>query len=216
MPAPPSPATPADAPDLQVLQRRRKHALRIAAVAGMALLAVTQSRWRTAQPALYDLLVRGGVLLILLCIAGRTWCTLYIGGHKKRELITKGPYSLVRNPLYVFTFMGTAGVGALSGSFVLTLAFAALALVVFSLVVRQEEVFLGGAFGRDYAAYAARVPRFWPRFSSWEEAGEVMVRPRLVRRTFLDASLFLLAVPLMELKDWGQATGRLPVLLYLP
>ena len=49
------------------------------------------------------LLETGGVILILVCIVGRTWCTLYIGGNKKRELITAGPYSVVRNPLYVFT-----------------------------------------------------------------------------------------------------------------
>ena len=41
--------------------------------------------------------------MILICILGRTWATLYIGGQKQRELVTKGPYSVVRNPLYLFT-----------------------------------------------------------------------------------------------------------------
>lgn len=213
---PASPTTRADGPDLQGLQRRRKHVLRIAAVLCMALLVVTESSWRATLPSVHGLMLRTGVLLILLCIAGRTWCTLYIGGHKKRALITKGPYSLVRNPLYVFTIMGTAGIGALSGSVVIAVLFAALAVAVFSLVVRQEEVFLESTFGQEYAAYAARVPRFWPRFSAWEDADEALVKPRLVRRTFLDASLFLLAVPLMELKDMAQAAGTLPVLLHLP
>jgi hypothetical protein len=37
-----------------------------------------------------------------------------------------------------------------------------------------------------------------------------------VHRTFLDASLFLLAVPITDLIDWGQHLGWFPVLLYLP
>src|SRR5262245_36841884 len=31
----------------------------------------------------------------------RFWATLYIGGRKERELVTDGPYSLCRHPLYL-------------------------------------------------------------------------------------------------------------------
>src|SRR6476660_1715925 len=30
----------------------------------------------------------------------RLWATGYVGGRKRRELVTEGPYSLCRNPLY--------------------------------------------------------------------------------------------------------------------
>ena len=66
------------------------------------------------------------------------------------------------------------------------------------------------------AAYAARVPRFWPRLSQWKEADELRVKPHLVRRTFLDACLFLLAVPAAYLLAWLQRLGQFPVLLDLP
>jgi hypothetical protein len=122
----------------------------------------------------------------------------------------------VRNPLYLFTFVGAAGVGAQSGSIANTLIFGAASLLIFYLVVLEEERFLAAAFPDAFAAYAARVPRFWPRLSLWEDAGELLVKPRLVHRTFLDASLFLLAVPITDLIDWGQHLGWFPVLLYLP
>lgn len=32
-----------------------------------------------------------GVVLIFICIFGRSWCSLYIGGRKKTELVTRGP-----------------------------------------------------------------------------------------------------------------------------
>jgi protein-S-isoprenylcysteine O-methyltransferase Ste14 len=201
--------------DLQLLQRRRKYVLTLGIGACVVLLMVTASSWRT-WPRVHELFEQGGLLLILLCILGRTWCTLYIGGLKKRELVRKGPYSVVRNPLYLFTFVGAAGVGAQSGSIANTLIFGAASLLIFYFVVLQEERFLAAAFPDAFAAYAARVPRFWPRLSLWEDAGELLVKPRLVHRTFLDASLFLLAVPITDLIDWGQHLGWFPVLLYLP
>jgi hypothetical protein len=157
-----------------------------------------------------------GLVLILFCILGRTWCTLYIGGQKKRELVTNGPYSVVRNPLYLFTLFGAAGMGALSGSIVMALLSAAFATAVFVSVVRQEEQFLLTTFPQDYPAYAARVPRLWPRFSAWQEADQLIVQPRLVHRTFFDASLFLLAVPLIACKALLRDWGWIPMLLRLP
>ena len=200
---------------LQRLQRRRKQALRGLAAVCAVLLLVVESSWRASAPGLLVVLQFLGLSLILLCIFGRTWCTLYIGGHKKRELIMDGPYSLVRNPLYFFTFVGTAGLGLLAGSFVLAIAFFSLSVAVFTPVVRAEEAFLADVFGDAFRSYTARVPRFWPRFSNWKDAEELRVRPTLVVRTFADASLFLLAVPLIGLKELAHASGWLPTLLRL-
>jgi protein-S-isoprenylcysteine O-methyltransferase Ste14 len=157
-----------------------------------------------------------GLLLILVCILGRTWCALYIGGQKQRELVTKGPYSVVRNPLYLFTLFGAAGIGALSGSLVMAGLCAGFATAVFLSVVRQEEQFLLATFPREFPAYAARVPRLLPRLSQWQDADRLIVLPRLVHRTFLDASLFLMAVPLIGIKALLRDLHWLPALLHLP
>ena len=202
--------------DLQLLQRRRKQVLVIGVMFGLLLLAVFDSPWRTHWQLLYRTIQWSGLLLIFACIIGRTWCTLYIGGQKKRELVTKGPYSVMRNPLYGFTLVGAAGVGALSGSLTLAFLCVAFATAVFLSVVRREEQFLLAAFPSEYPAYAERVPRFWPRLSAWQDAERVIVHPRLVNRTFLDASVFLLAVPLIALKALLRDLGWLPILLQLP
>jgi len=202
--------------DLQGLQRRRKHTFRAGCVLGVLLLLVTDSRWRTSNPHLYHLIEHGSTFLIVLCIMGRTWCTLYIGGLKKRELVRKGPYSVVRNPLYTFTIIGAVGIGAQSGSITTALIFAVASLLIFCVVVREEERFLAATFANAFADYTARVPRFWPRFSQWQDANELVVKPHLVRRTFLDTSLFLLAVPIVDLIEWGRDLRWLPVVVYLP
>jgi protein-S-isoprenylcysteine O-methyltransferase Ste14 len=209
------PITPVKDIDLQGLQRKRKQVLTAGLALWVLLLLFTQSRWH-AQPHLQALVERAGLLAILVCIMGRTWCTLYIGGLKKRELVNKGPYSVVRNPLYLFTCIGAGGIGAQTGSVLVAVLFAACSLAVFQVVARREEAFLAAAFPTGFANYAARVARFWPRLSLWQEAEELRVKPHLVRRTFLDASLFLLAVPVANLAEWLQHTGRLPVVLLLP
>jgi protein-S-isoprenylcysteine O-methyltransferase Ste14 len=213
---PDSPIRPAADIDLQALQRKRKLVLTLGGAVWLLLMLFTQSRWRTEAPHLYSAIAGAGLVLILASIVGRTWCTLYIGGLKKRELVTAGPYSLVRNPLYVFSAIGAAGIGAQTGSALLAVLFAAGALAVFHVVARHEEAFLAATFPADFAAYAARVPRFWPRLSQWREADELRVKPRLVRRTFLEACLFLLALPAAQLVTSLQQLGLLPVLLDLP
>ncbi len=62
-----------------------------------------------------------GLILVAIGSIGRLWCMLYISGHKTKTLITTGPYSLCRNPLYCFSFIGTIGLGFSAESLVVTL-----------------------------------------------------------------------------------------------
>jgi protein-S-isoprenylcysteine O-methyltransferase Ste14 len=202
--------------DLQRLQRRRKQGLWMGVGACLLLMLFCESQWRQQIPTLDRFIEGFGLFLIVLCILGRTWCTLYIGGLKKRSLVTKGPYSVTRNPLYAFTVVGAAGMGAQSGSMVIAALFVAASFVIFSAVIRQEEVFLSASFPIEYANYAARVPRFFPRPSLWDDAEELLVKPRLVRQTFLDACVFLVALPLTEAIEWLHDLGWVPRLLWLP
>ena len=201
---------------LQHIQRLRKYTLRLTLAVGLGILLFTGSAWRTRAPAIHDLISQLGVLLILLCIVGRTWCTLYIGGMKKTQLVTEGPYSLVRNPLYLFTIIGAAGVGAQAGSLTMTLGLSLLVAMVFYAVALQEEAFLAETFGSAYQTYADRVPLFFPRFTTWQDADQLTISPRLVRRTFMDALPFLIAVPANDLIELLQDDKWLPVLVRLP
>ena len=202
--------------DLHRLQRKRKRVLAVGTLVGLVLLSVTDSAWRLHWQQVHSTIQWCGLMLILICILGRTWVTVYIGGLKKRALVTKGPYSVVRNPLYLFTLLGAAGIGALFGSLTLVAVSTGFATVVFLSVLRQEEQFLMVAFPREFPEYVARVPRLLPRPSVWKDADHLIVQPQLVRRTFLDASLFLMAVPLAELIDLAQNAQLLPILLRLP
>lgn len=207
-------AAPGD--HLQQVQHARKWRLRGLFLLVLVPLVLTDSYWYAHGSWVYPVIEWVGTALIVVCILGRTWCSLYIGGRKKRELVTVGPYSLARNPLYVFTLLGAFGIGSQSGSLLVGSLFAAVTLFVFARVVRDEEAFLRREFPVEFAAYAARVPRFWPRFREWRDVDELVVKPRLIWRTFGDASLFLLSIPIADLLETLQRQGSVPVLLLLP
>ena len=55
-----------------------------------------------------------GLFLLTICSMGRLWALVYISGNKRLELISDGPYSIVRNPLYFFSLIGSIGIGLAS------------------------------------------------------------------------------------------------------
>lgn len=201
--------------NLTSVQSIRKAVLLAFIVAGIAFVLVGDSRWQSGS-FLHEAIEFFGLGLIVLCICGRMLCTLYIGGRKIETLVTEGPYSVVRNPLYSLSIIGAAGAGAQLGSFTLAIATGAVAGLVFLLVTLKEEQVLASRFGATYEAYCARVPRLMPKFSLWRDIEKVEVSPRLVRTTALDASVFLLSVPLAEGFEYLHDIGLLPTLISLP
>ena len=156
-----------------------------------------------------------GLSLIVAAIIGRMWCTLYIGGRKSAEIVQSGPYSVTRNPLYVFSSIGAMGIGAQTGSLIIAITFGVLCYLAFSLVIRTEEEFLRQNFGKPYEAYCASVPRFFPRFSLFRDDKELIVRPDRLYRTFTDGLVFFVAYPFFEFVEYLQDIHVLPVLLRL-
>jgi protein-S-isoprenylcysteine O-methyltransferase Ste14 len=197
------------------LQKQRKLWLRLAvAGAGIAILFL-RSSWPEGG-VVNTLIETTGLALIALCILGRAWSILYIGGRKASELVDHGPYSVTRNPLYVFSFLGALGVGFQSGSLVIGLAALVLAAIVFVPVVRREEEVLARTFGAPFEAYCQRVPRFWPRLALWRDPPTVSFAPPLLYSTLRDSLVFAAAYPLFELVELLQDKGILPVLAWLP
>lgn len=199
---------------LSASQKLRRGVLAGLAVVLLAGFAVTSAwaRFPLAHAAVEDI----GRVLIVACVIGRCWCTLYIGGRKGETLVTMGPYSVCRNPLYFFSFLGAAGVGAQTGSMVVALICTFVTWGVFRALVVREEAFLLERHGEAYAAYLRSTPRFVPNPILWRPVECVEVIPRRVVATFLDAMLFVAAIPVIEGFEKLQEVGWLPVLLNLP
>jgi protein-S-isoprenylcysteine O-methyltransferase Ste14 len=106
--------------DLRRVQNIRKVVLLLALIGAVTVISVGASRWSSGSVA-HEVIEWIGIALIVFCIIGRTWTSLYIGGRKNNKLVQYGPYSISRNPLYLFTFIGAAGMGAQLGSLSLAL-----------------------------------------------------------------------------------------------
>ncbi|AMX96237.1 isoprenylcysteine carboxylmethyltransferase family protein [Mesorhizobium ciceri] len=196
-------------------QHMRRIVLAVLVVVLFAALLFGQSTF-PPDTAVHETIEMFGVLLIFLGIVGRLWATLYIGGRKSSEVVTGGPYSITRNPLYVFSTVAAAGVGAQIGSFSGIILFGLLCAGAFHIVILREEKFLKEALGAPYQAYLARVPRFFPKLSLYQEGDTGNFKPRLLLTTLLDGLVFLIALPAFELIDGAQLSGMLPVWFTLP
>lgn len=202
------------ADELSRYQRRRRLAVALlVAILFVALLFVGSAELPGSD--LHEYVEAFGGAAILVAILGRTWCTLYIGGRKSAEIVRGGPYSVTRNPLYVFSTIGAAGIGAMTGSVTIAAVFALITYLAFRSVALVEENYLKRAFGQPYLDYMKEVPRFFPRLRLFRESEMLTVRPQLIYRTFTDGLLFLAAYPFFELVEHLQDAGILPVLLRL-
>jgi protein-S-isoprenylcysteine O-methyltransferase Ste14 len=92
---------------------------------------------------------------------GKQWTyrARVIEGH---ELITSGPYSLVRNPIYLGMFGMLIATGLAVGIWPVLLAAIAIFLAGTAIRIRSEETLLREAFGALFEDYARRVPAFFP------------------------------------------------------
>lgn len=196
-------------------QRRRKASLWATGIALAVAFVAFAPTWPT-ESLPEEAFETAGLVLIGIAVVGRTWCTLYIGGRKRCSLVQSGPYSLSRHPLYVFSVVGAFGIGLTTGSLMMGTLVAVPIFLVLDRIARREEAFLAGQFPTSFAAYCQCTPRWLSLTATWRDEVALDVRPRLVAITFRDASLMLLAVPLVEVIEALRIQDALPIVAYLP
>lgn len=142
-----------------------------------------------------------GILLLIAGVLGRFWSILYVGGRKNSEVMTDGPYSMTRNPLYFFSTVGVLGIGLMFGMLTLALLLAGAVFLILYLTARREQAFLVAEFGDAYREYAARVPMFIPDPRLFRTASRIEVATTPLRRNLQDALVFLSAIPIAEFAE---------------
>jgi protein-S-isoprenylcysteine O-methyltransferase Ste14 len=79
-----------------------------------------------------------------------------------RRLVIRGPYRLVRNPMYIGAGLTLAGAALFYKSVCLLIYGGIFLLASHLFVVWYEEPTLRRTFGPEYEAYCHRVRRWWP------------------------------------------------------
>ena len=122
---------------------------------------------KTAEALLTVLAIAIGFVSIWFCYEavrtlGKQWALVarVIEGH---ELIKRGPYGVVRNPIYLGMF-GLLLDAGLTWSRWQAVALASVIFLIGTRIrIHTEEKILRGAFGLKFEEYARQVPAFFPR-----------------------------------------------------
>jgi len=149
-------------------------------------------------PRIQELSELLGFGLLAVAALGRLWCLSYIAGFKNEVLVTEGPYSVVRNPLYVFNFIGAVGFGLAIENPLLAALLALGFFILYPGVVRLEEERMEQLFGESFARYCEATPRWLPQWSNFHEPETWTINPQRFRAGLVNAMWFLWAFMLWE------------------
>ena len=121
-------------------------------------------KWYPSSPLVDNLLNFLGMLTLLK----GTYIRMGARGYKKKysgkgtELVMDGPYSFVRNPMYLGTLLMGSGFILILWPWWSLPIFVGLFYLRFNRQMVKEEAHLGKSFGKDYQAYMKRTPRLFP------------------------------------------------------
>jgi len=102
------------------------------------------------------------------------WLRLWAAGHlrKNKQLTTTGPYSYVKNPLYIGTLLITLGYSAMAMNvWIMVAGFVWFFLYYAPYKKKQENEKLIGSFGEPWKVYDAAVPDYLPRLTPYPGRG---------------------------------------------
>ncbi len=117
-----------------------------------------------------------GLLLIFVGELVRIKAVSFAGGITRTvkvgapKLITEGPYSITRNPLYLGNMTIYFGVVFLAGGhymFEFLLVTFLFFIFQYSMIISLEEKTLSKLFDKNYQSYCDKVPRLFPKKLFW-------------------------------------------------
>ena len=178
----------------------------------------TGNRGHSFSPnSLLDLIFEmAGLFLLTICSMGRLWALMYISGNKSQEIITDGPYSMVRHPLYFFSFIGGVGIGLVSENLLILALIVVFYVTYYPFTIFAEEKKLENKFGQVYLEYKRKTPRFLPKLSLYKGPHLYTIKADVFVRNIFDGMWFIWIFILLHLIEVSQEAGFLPVYWRIP
>ena len=102
------------------------------------------------------------------------WLRLWAAGHlrKNKQLTTTGPYSYVKNPLYIGTLLITVGYSSMAMNiWIMVAGFIWFFIYYAPYKKKQENEKLIGSFGAAWTEFDKAVPDYLPRLSPYPGRG---------------------------------------------
>jgi len=190
---------------------------------GLLLLPIALVLILFGQPSLVSAIL--GVSIALAGELMRIWAVGYSGDTTRSDavtasqLVTAGPYALVRNPLYLgnaliaigFTIAFSGGIPS-SQALWLTVFVVVVLVFVYASVIPLEEEYLARNFGYKYTEYTTLVPRFIPWKGALAKAKQQgTYKPNVLRTSESITLMFfilMVVVVVLKLTIFGKLTLR--------
>ena len=124
---------------------------------------------RFMNPTLFTMIAGFSILLIGESV--RIWSVSYAGSETRTttgvggsNLVTQGPYAIIRNPLYMGNIMMYGGIGIMSNAIYPFLLIIAVIYFIFQyyLIIFNEEGYLLLTYKENFRTYCNHVHRFFP------------------------------------------------------
>lgn len=126
------------------------------------------------------------------------------------ELNTTGPYSLVRNPLYLGRILNFTGIAMLSGSWVYGALTFLVSILVYERISVYEEEFLREEFGEAHSKWAEEVPFLMPRLHGWKKPKYPFWIRRCIKREEKKIVWLAAVIALCDFAQRGFDPAQLP------
>lgn len=138
--------------------------------ASIALYIISPPWMRWSILALPAWVRWAGVFVGVVCLPFLVWIHHTMGRYyldrlelrDDHKLITSGPFSRIRNPMYLVLCTFSTAMGLVT-SYLLNLLFSVLIIISLNWVVSKEEEMMIEKFGDEYRSYMKRTGRFLPR-----------------------------------------------------
>jgi protein-S-isoprenylcysteine O-methyltransferase Ste14 len=143
-----------------------------------------------------------GFVLVVFGSFGRIWASLYIEGNKTKNLITAGPFSMVRNPLYFFSLIMLIGFSLALKAIYLPLALLLIFVLFHVPTIANEEKKLQDIHGKKFNSYVKSTPRLIPNIFKYKKTktGEkVLVKISRINGVLIEVIGYLFLYTLIDI-----------------
>ncbi len=136
-------------------------------------------------------------------VALRTWAQVHLHYRLKtrKVLTTTGPYTIVRNPIYLANSTMLVGLVVLSELLWFVPVMLLWCAVVYYFVVRREELHLTEMYGQPYRDFLRSTPRWWPQLRTYRRA-EKSLRAFVVPSIVAELHCLLWLIPFVAKEFW--------------
>jgi len=139
-----------------------------------------------------------GISLVFIGMVLRIWAQQHLHYRLRvhKRLTMTGPYSFVRNPIYIGNALICLGATVMSELLWLTPITLIYCWGIYLLTVRYEEAHLLDKYGESYRIYMGKVPRWVPRVSRVSHSRDIGIIKEYLRQSIVaEIHCFLLVLP---------------------